>query len=332
MGAATARALARAGHEVVVFEQFPFGHTRGSSHGESRIFRYSYPVPEYVAMAMEALPLWRELERETGTELLRTTGGLDCGKALDDHVRALEECDALYEVLEPDEVEARFPWLSSEGGPALFQPDAGVIAAARSVEAFLESARTHGAELHDETKVTAVDPGRDGVTITSMRGDTVADVAVITAGAWAKPLVAPLGIDLPTRPTRETVAYFDLDEPRMTTLVEWGDPAIYSLPSNDKTLKVGEHIAGPTTDPDDESSTNEESVARLRRWVARRFPSADDEPRYAETCIYTNTPDESFILERHGNVVIGSPCSGHGFKFAPLIGKRLAELAAGAQP
>ena len=327
MGAATARALARAGHEVAVFEQFPLGHVRGSSHGESRIFRYSYPDPMYVAMAIEALPLWRELEGETGTELLRTTGGLDRGKALDDHVRALEDNGALYEVLAPDEVEARFPWLTIDEGPALFQPDAGVIAAGRAVETFLASARAHGAVTRSNTKVNSLEPEEDGVRVAAGGEAPGFDVVVVTAGAWAKPLVAPLGIDLPTRPTRETVAYFDLEEPRLTTIVEWGDPAIYALPSGDRSVKVGEHIAGPTTDPDEDGVANEESVRKLTDWVTRRIPAADPAPRYAETCIYTNTPDESFVLERHERIVVGSPCSGHGFKFAPLIGKRLTALA-----
>jgi sarcosine oxidase len=324
MGAATARALARGGHDVTVYEQFSFGHDRGSSHGESRVFRFSYPDPAYVAMAMEALPLWRELEQETGEELLRTTGGLDRGKALDDHVNALQQCGAQCEVLDPEEVEARFPWLGHDEGPALFQPDGGVIAATRAVRAFLRSAGAHSATLRDSTRVVSVGASAEVTTDEDSEGF---DVAVVTAGAWAKPLVVSLGIDLPTRPTRETVAYFDFDEPRLTTLVEWGDPPVYALPNGDGVMKVGEHIAGPTTDPDDEGRANEESVRKLSAWVARRFPSANPQPRHAETCIYTNTPDESFILERHGDVVIGSPCSGHGFKFAPLIGERLAALA-----
>ncbi|MFN2588439.1 MAG: FAD-dependent oxidoreductase [Actinomycetota bacterium] len=329
MGAATARALAWRGHDVTVFERFAFGHDRGSSHGESRVFRFSYPDATYVAMAMEALPLWRELEEQVGEDLLTTTGGLDRGKALDDHVEALQACGAECEVLEPGEAEARFPWLGAGDGPVLFQADGGVIAAERAVHAFLRAAAARGAVLRDETKVLSVDPAAGGVVVETERGSLRADVAVVTAGAWAKELVAPLGVDLPTRPTRETVAYFDLDEPRLTTLVEWGDPSVYSLPSRPGVLKAGEHIAGPTTNPDEEGQANEGSVRRLSEWVARRFPTANPRPRRAETCIYTNTPDESFVLERHGDVVVGSPCSGHGFKFAPLIGKRLAALATG---
>lgn len=327
MGAATARSLARAGHDVTVLEQFSFGHSRGSSHGATRVFRFSYPDPAYVRMAMEALTLWRELEEETGEDLLRTTGGLDAGKALDDHVRALQQCGAECEVLDSDETEARFPWLGRIEGPVLFQGDGGIAAAERTVRACLRSAAANGATLRDETKVTSLTSNGRGVEVETSGGAIQADVVVVTAGGWVKNLVAPLGIDVPTRPTRETVAYFDFDEPRLTTLVEWGDPSVYALPSGPGVLKAGEHQAGATTDPDEEGEVDQESVERLSAWVAKRFPAADPRPRHAETCIYTNTPDDHFVLERHGDVVIGSPCSGHGFKFAPLIGKRLAELA-----
>ncbi|HEX2058850.1 MAG TPA: N-methyl-L-tryptophan oxidase [Actinomycetota bacterium] len=326
MGAATARALARAGHEVTVLEQFSVGHARGSSHGATRVFRFSYPVPEYVRMAMEALELWRELEQETGEDLLRTTGGLDAGKALDDHVAALHECGAECEVLDRDEATARFPWLRPDEGPLLFQPDGGVTSAERAVQAFLRSASARGATLRERTKVASVREDGDGVLVETPGGTIEADVAVVTAGGWVRELAAPLGIDVPVRPTRETVAYFEFDEPRVTTLVEWGDPSTYCLPSGPGVLKAGEHQAGATTDPDEEGQVDQASVARLSEWVARRFPAANPDPIDAETCIYTNTPDDHFVLERHGNVVIGSPCSGHGFKFAPLIGKRLADL------
>lgn len=325
MGAATARALARSGHDVTVLEQFSFGHERGSSHGATRVFRFSYPVVEYVRMAMESLELWRELERDTGESLLRTTGGLDAGKLLDDHVAALQECRAECEVLDRDEAMARFPWLRPGEGPLLFQGDGGVAFADRTVEACLRSASEHGATLRPDTKVLAIEQG----SVETADGSVEADVVVVTAGGWVKELVAPLGIEVPVRPTRETVAYFELDEPRVTTLVEWDQPSIYALPSGQGVLKAGEHQAGVTTDPDEEGRVDEESVARLSEWVAKRFPAANPRPIHAETCIYTNTPDDSFVLERHGDVVVGSPCSGHGFKFAPWVGKRLAELATG---
>jgi sarcosine oxidase len=171
-----------------------------------------------------------------------------------------------------------------------------------------------------------LEPHDDHVRVVTEAGVLQADAAVVTAGAWVAGLVAPLGIEVEVRPTRETTAFFAV-EGAVPTFCEWGDPTVYALPSPDDGLKVGEHIAGPTTDPEKEGSVNHISLEKLREWVAARFPTAAATEHHSETCLYTNTPDEHFILERHNRVIVGSPCSGHGFKFAPLIGERLASLA-----
>jgi sarcosine oxidase len=327
MGSATARALARRGRSVLLLEQFVIKHKRGSSHGTSRIFRYSYPDPRYVAMAMQAALLWRELEGECGRPLLTTTGGLDRGKALGDHADALKRNDAPFEVIEGREATRRWgaPRLP-DSDLLLYQPNGGVVAAEDAWTALVQGADRFGAEIREAARVTAVAQDENRAVARGGYRDLDAGAVVVTAGAWAKPLLATAGIDLDVRPTRETVAYFDHDGP-VPTFVEWSHPAIYSLPGRDNALKVGEHIAGPTTDPDEEGGIDEASLARLREWVSRRFPKASTSPRFAETCLYTNTPDEHFVLERHGRIVVGSPCSGHGFKFAPYIGEELANLA-----
>ncbi len=327
MGSATARALARRGRSVLMLEQFVIKHKRGSSHGVSRIFRFSYPDRRYVEMAMDALPMWRELENESRRPLLTTTGGLDRGKALGDHVDALKSCGAAYEVLEGTEVARRWSGPRFPASDAvLFQPDAGVLAADEAWAAFVQGADLYGAEIREAARVTEVVSGEGSALVRVGDRELETGVVVVTAGAWAKPLLARAGIDLHVRPTRETVAYFDTPD-RSPALVEWGDPSIYALPSGVGTIKAGEHEAGPTTNPDEEGEISHASISRLRDWIARRFPGASTSPRYAETCIYTNTPDEHFVLERHGRVVVGSPCSGHGFKFAPWIGEMLAGLA-----
>ncbi|HEX2031911.1 MAG TPA: N-methyl-L-tryptophan oxidase [Actinomycetota bacterium] len=332
MGSATARALARAGRETIVLEQFHVGHTRGSSHGRSRIFRFSYHDERFVRMAVDALPLWRELEGEAGERLLTVTGGIDTGKALEDHATAMSASGVRYEWLDGDEALRRYPGLRlSPGAAALFQQDAGWVAADAAVRALARSATRHGAELLEGRRVRSLHPQDGGVLLETDDGSYRAAVAVVTAGSWARDLVAPLGIELPTRSTRETVAYFRVpDEEAIPSLVDWGDPALYSLRSPDQGLKVGQHQAGPTTDPDREGEVSEESVARLSAWVKERYPDADPNPHLAETCLYTIAPGDEFILERRGAVVVGSPCSGHGFKFAPLIGQRLAGLAMAA--
>ena len=328
MGAATALALVRSGASVALFEQFRIGHKRGSSHGRSRIFRLSYPDEMYVRKAQEALESWRALERDSGEQLVVTTGGLDLGPRIEENAAALTACSADFEMLDPASARSRFPFLSlPPGTTALFQPDSGIVMADATVSTYTRLAAGAGATVIEEAKVLHLEPESDHVHLRTEGGDVIARVVVVTAGAWAKTLLGQVGVNLPVRPTRETIAYFDLDGPLTPTLVEWGDPSIYSLPSPGQGIKAGQHIAGPLADPDEAGRVNQESVETVSRWVTERYPTAAPRPHHAETCIYTNTEDEHFILERHGQIVVGSPCSGHGFKFAPLIGERLAALA-----
>jgi len=329
MGAAAARALSRRGREVVLLEQFEVGHKRGSSHGASRIFRFSYHDPRFVRMAMEALPLWRELEDESGQQLLRVIGGVDLGKKVEDHARSLRGAGAPFEMIDGAEAQRRFPVLSlPPEEPVLFQPNAGIVAADAAVRAFVKSGVEHGVDLKEKTRVLQVRDADGGAVVETDSEAYRARVAVITAGAWARQLLLGAGIDIPTTPTRETVAYFRLPAGVVPpSLVDWSTPAFYALFSPDRSLKVGEHRAGPVTDPDESGAASDESAARISEWVSSRYQGADTQPTHVETCLYTNTPDEDFILRREGGVVVGSPCSGHGFKFAPVIGERLADLA-----
>jgi sarcosine oxidase len=329
MGAATAYCLARAGHPVTVFERFHVGHKRGSSHGPTRIFRLSYPEARYVALAAEARELWRRAEDELGERLLVTTGGLDLGDGIDANAVALTEAGVPFELLDAARVAARWPFLHlRDSERALFQPDAGVALADRAVAAFTAGARARGADIVEHEVVTRLTPAGDGVELELGSGRVVrARVAVVTAGAWARDLLAGAGIELPVKATRETVAYFRVAHPPPPSVVQWGRPLVYALASSGGEIKAGEHLAGHRADPNQEGVPDYTSVERVAEWVAERFPGADPAPTHVETCLYTNTADESFILERHGPIVVGSACSGHGFKFAPAIGERLAALA-----
>jgi sarcosine oxidase len=329
MGAATAWALSRRGSEVVVFEQFEVGHTRGSSHGRSRVFRFSYEDSMYVRMAMEALPLWREIESESGTPMVTILGGLDFGADLSPNVRALEQLGASFDVIDAHEATGRFPTIALPGKDrVLFQGDAGIVFADAAVRAFIDVAKRRGVEMLERTPVLEVQPNDDSVVVRTDAETYRVRRAIVTAGAWVRPLLAGTGIDVPVVPTRETVAYFDHeDEMTLPILVDRGSPFVYALPDPGHGIKVGGHHTGPPTDPNEEGPVNTDAVDILAEWVGRHYPKADPRPREAETCLYTNTTDERFILERHGSLVVGSPCSGHGFKFAPLIGERLAGLA-----
>lgn len=315
MGAATARALSMRGHDVTIYERFEIGHRRGSSHGTTRVYRYSYPDPRYVGMMKEAMGLWRGLEEESGKEILHQTGGLDTGKALDAHADALDAHDIPYELIDGTVASERWPSLSLPNDQVLFQGDGGYVRAETAWRAFVDGAVARGVRLIEGGAIDEL--GSQGV--------PDHDITVVTAGGWAHDLLSTAGIELDVKPTRETVAYFRT-RAEYPTLVDWGDPSVYALPDPVYGLKVGEHIAGPQTDPHEVGVVNVDSVERLRAWVAARYPDVEPEPAHAETCIYTNTPDEHFVLERYSNVVVGSACSGHGFKFAPLIGHRLADL------
>lgn len=317
MGLATARALALAGRDVVLCEQFEVGHGYGSSHGGSRIVRFSYPEARWVRLAQESYPLWHELEAECGQALLNQLGTLDLGdwRANRD---ALAACAASYEVLDGAEIERRFPIRIEPGGSGLFQADGGIVFADLALQAFLASSRAAGAHIREQTCVDSVADMGDCV----VAGELRARVAVVTAGAWAPKLV---GVD--ATPTRETTSYFSLEEPvPSVTDMRAGAVTGYALTAPGVGLKAGLHQSGPKIDPDEPGGPDEKIAEQTAEWVERRFPGAGPAGR-VETCLYTTRSNDEFVLERNGRIVVGSPCSGHGFKFAPLIGKRLAALA-----
>jgi glycine/D-amino acid oxidase-like deaminating enzyme len=302
MGAAAAWALARDGHEVRVLEQFDIDHRRGSSHGGSRIFRLAYLDPYWVALAREALDAWRALERETGDRLLELDGLLELASSDSLSSRgALEACGVGFEQVDP----GRFGVAAPDGWSSLLQPDAGIVRADRARAALLR-----GVEVETRVRVRALH-------------DVDADAVVVAAGPWARKLVP----DLAVRETRETVAYFHHD-PGVAALVERDDTGrlMYALRDGAGGLKAGAHMSGGPADPDEPGAADPDDVRTTTAWVAERFPGSDPEPFATDTCFYTTTVDESFVIERRGNVVVCSACSGHGFKFAPVVGGRVAEL------
>jgi sarcosine oxidase len=317
MGLATARVLAHAGRDVIVCEQFEVGHDGGSSHGGSRIVRLSYPEERWVRLAQEAYPLWQELEAAWGRALLDQPGTLDLGDWRA-HRDALAACGAPFEVLDRAETGRRFPIRLENGETGLFQADGGIVYADLALQALLGAATAAGADLRERTRVASIEDEGESVSLDGLRAKAV----VVTAGAWAPGLV---GVD--ATPTRETASYFALDEPVPSLLDKsLGDTHHYALAAPGVGLKAGVHRSGPVTDPDEPGEPDAAIGERAAAWVERRFPGAGSLQRM-ETCLYTNRLNDEFLLERTGRIVIGSPCSGHGFKFAPVIGKRLAALA-----
>ena len=307
MGCAAAWALRERGAEVTVHEQFGPDHDRGSSHGRTRIFRVAYPEAFWVRLAQEAYAGWNDLD----PGLLGLYGLIElvADSALTS-ARALDECGVPYRVLDEEEVRAHGAVLP-DGWAALYVPDAGVVFADRARHAFLGAA---GVEVETNRRIESTD-------------ELDADAVVVTAGSWVRHLVP----GVPVTVTRETVAYFEREGPPPPSIVdlnaETGGHGMYSLHDPVHGLKAGAHHAGPEADADTEAAPDAAIVDRISAWVRERFPDVDPNPVQAQTCLYTTTADEQFVLERRGRVVVGSACSGHGFKFAPAVGRRLAELA-----
>lgn len=304
-GCAAAWALRARDVDVTLIDQFEPGHVRGSSHGRTRIFRLAYPEPHWVALAEEALAGWRDLERECGERLLELYGLIElCSSAAVSSQDVLAARGIEHRLLEPGEARVAVP----DGWVALWQRDAGVVRADKALAAF----RGELGVLRE--RVDSLD-------------DLDADVVVVTAGAW----IAELVPDVPVRVTRETVAYFRHDGPPLPSIVELDETtrhhAMYALHDPLHGIKVGVHHGGNAADPNVEEPPDPVLVEAITAWVAERFPDAEPVPVAVETCLYTTTDDESFVLERRGRVVVGSACSGHGFKFAPAVGRRLADLA-----
>lgn len=335
-GLAAAWRLASEGRDVALFERFALGHDRGSSHGATRIFRFAYSDPVYVRLAQAALPLWRELEVVSGREILRITGGVDAGDPsyLDACTSALESCGARVERLVPPARRERFPWLEAGDDPAIFSPDTGVLAAAHALETLATAARQAGASIRDQTACESIEPHGDGVSIRSSAGDLKAGRCIVAAGAWARSLLEPLGIDLPVRVTREQVFYFRGSDDILPfihrgSLDRYGVPAFAGAPG----VKIAEHATGERTSADGRSfEMDPEGAARIAAYVAEALPGFDPEPVAFETCLYTTTVDEGFVIDAAGPIVIASACSGHGFKFGPVVGAMASALATGKEP
>ena len=339
-GVATARALAQSGRGVILVEQFGLRHDRGSSHGASRIFRLSYPDTHNVRLAQGALQAWRELEAECGEELIVHTGGLDFGPVATENARALAACGVRHTLLTGAEVTERWPIAAEPEEQVLFQPDGGTTLADRAYEALLAAAVDAGAVVLDHRRVLALVTDSGAVRVQTDGDEIVAQACVVAAGAWARALLSDAAIELPVVPTRETVAYFSLPNPlALPPVIDAAVPNAeehgllrpglinYALAAPGVGLKAGLHHAGPPADPDEPGTADPAIVRWVASWASRRYPGLDPEPVAIETCLYTNTADESFVLERHGRIVVASACSGHGFKFAPAFGRTIALLA-----
>jgi sarcosine oxidase len=338
MGTAAARALSARGRAVILLERFTLGHARGSTAGTTRNFRLTYHDPLYVRMARRSLERWRELEDEAGVELMRVVGGLDVGTATDASAQALEHAGERLERPSDAEVAERWPMLRfSPRSSFVYQPDGAVLRSQEAVRTIARLATAHGAEVREETPAESIAASGDGVEVATASSTILAPVAIVAAGAWSGSLLGRAGIPLTLRPTLEQSTYFDAGAAHLPTVIDWDEapeqpPYIVPDPFEPGTIKAGAHLSGPDVDPDTRSfDADEARELQVADWVGRRLVSGA-RPLRTETCLYTRTPDEDFVLDRVGPLVVASPCSGHGFKFTPLIGEVLADLVTGEEP
>ncbi len=343
MGSAAAYQLAARGLRVLVLEQHELGHGFGSSHGLTRIIRLAYfEDPSYVPLLRRAFALWRELQEGMDEPLLHVTGGLDVGFAgshvFEGSLRSCREHDLPHEVLDATALAARFPgWRPAANAMAVYQPDAGFLTPERCIQAYARRARALGAAIHTHERVLDYTASGGSVRVRTDRGEYEAAQLVLTAGPWMPELAPSLRSLLV--PERQVLGWFDIaDRARFAPsafpvfVLEADEGIYYGFPEYDVPgFKIGRyHHLDERVQPDTvDRVCHPRDEAALREAVSRYFPAANGPLRSSAVCMFTNTPDEHFIIDRAPDapeVLLVSPCSGHGFKFCSVIGEICADL------
>jgi len=345
MGSAAVYELAKRGQKVLGLERYDIPHSMGSSHGLTRIIRLAYMEDlEYVPLLQRTYELVRETQAKAGEQLLFVTGGIDASapddKVFKGSILACKTFDLKHEVYTPKELSKRFPAFHLPGGMmANYQPDSGFLLSERCIVAHVNLATSLGAVIHGREQVVSWDASGEGVKVKTDRNTYSAGHLVITAGAWANKLLTPLRKGLAV-PERQVLAWLAPKRPEIFSTGNfpiwyikapegefYGFP-VWGIPG----FKLGRmHHRGETVDPDKmDRECHPEDEALLRAFAERYFPEAAGPTLSLKACIFTNTPDEHFIIDRHPEhpqVLFGAGFSGHGFKFTSVIGEILAELA-----
>lgn len=339
-GSSSALALAKRGKKVLLLEQFSVPHERGSSHGHSRIFRFAYDDPDYARLAMRSLAAWRELEAETGQAVLDLFGGLDIGTqgnaSLERTAQTMSEVGAPFERLDSSGLKKRFlQWNLADDWVGLHSPDAGIVMPSRAVELMVAQARVLGVTLLEQCQVLSLDQN----VVTTTQGVFAAAQIVIAAGAWLPKLVPDLAPKLEV--TLESVMYFAPKNlaaftPKHFPIFIDHNSLVYGFPVQGLPgVKLGYHQSGDETDPDTrEFAVPQTTIDQAQDWLETHLPKQNWSLIQARTCLYTNTPSHDFILDSHpdsSHVLLVSPCSGHGFKFAAYFGQIVADKLSGIQ-
>ena len=349
LGSGAAYWLARKGVDVLGLEQFELGHPNGASQDHSRIIRLSYHRPEYVRLARWAYEAWAEVEAESGTTIVTRTGGLDVAPRdaaipLSDYTDSMTAEGVPFEHLDAGEIMRRWPqWHLGDEHHGLFQADAGLADPNRGNAAHWRLAREHGATLRDRAPVTSLRDIGGEIEVTAGGETYRAGRVILAADAWTNDLLAHLGRRLPLTITREQVTYFACPDPaafapdRFPVWIWMDEPCFYGFPTyGEAGPKAAQDVGGRETTPAERTfDVDEDAYARVMGFMERHLPGAVGPAIYTKTCLYTMPPDRDFVLDRlpdHPDVLVALGAA-HGFKYASLFGRILAELIAeGASP
>lgn len=345
-GSAALLALARRGIKALGIDRWKPPHAHGSTHGRSRIIRQSYyESPVYVPLVRRAWDLWLQLEHDSGKPLLRQTGALMIGPADGELIAGARQSAALHalphEILTTSALRKRFPQFTVQDATVgLWEEKGGALDPEACVTASLQLAARAGALLALEAEVTGWKEEHDGIVVTTSRGRALCEQLILAAGPWMPSLLQ--GDALPLTVERQLLCWF---EPKRNAwrfqskhcpvfLWEWDyGRFIYGIPDDAAGFKVAMHHEGQIVDPNAvRRTTSARDITQLRRILAGYIPDASGPLKESVVCLYTNTPDQDFVIGPHANssrVIIASPCSGHGFKFASALGEVLADLATG---
>ena len=341
MGSSASFHLATKGLKVLTLERFGLNHKHGSSHGGTRIIRQAYAEdPRYVPLVRSAFVSWAELEKESGRALMKLTGGLmigvDDGGLVGDTERSAREHSLPLKIMSGREVNSEFPAFKlAEDRTAAFEETAGVLFPEECMSAFVEEATKAGCEFRFGEVVSGWSGGVQGLHVRTARDTYAVDELVVCAGPWTGELLGGL---IPLECERQVPLWFD---PHGSTRFSPGEMPIfvseekdrrmfYGIPEFGNGVKVAVHHGGKIVQPDSvDRIVTEGDIAPVRDFVAGSLPGLGPEPMASTTCLYTNTPDSNFVVDFHPEdrrVVVLSACSGHGFKFAPVIGDIAADL------
>lgn len=348
VGAMAAWRLAKAGHEVTVLEQFDIDHDRGSSYGDSRIVRRVYPDALYTFLMADGYALWDELQEDSGDkELFIQSGGLFLGPSDNNDVRlaqsALEASGVPFETLDATEVMRRFPAFAlREEEMALYEPSMGYARASNCVRAALTLAQRYGAKVITGCQIVRMSQTTVGFCLVNRQNHYFSgDRVLLAMGPWTQPFLEHWGVHLPLKVTRQPYMHLhtarntaDFEPDRFPVWIDaaantYGFPHLGDLPG----VKIGLHDFGEATTPETaDRAVRQEDREAIYRYAGKRFVGLSREIAYEKVCLYTVAPDNDFIVDAlpglPGAVFI-SACSGHGFKFTPLLGQVAADMLTG---